>query len=483
MIIDITEYFKFHKIISTNTLHSACNLQPNEKIIGGYIKGTYSKEILWRNGTSRITGSISLFIMDTETEQVHRITAKIDNVKLKRMDEISDVVSKITKSELITRMNNYIIEWYPTQDREIHEMIDQYFHHPDVNSIDFKTINTALSRTVALIVTTPSKRITIEYLAKYFMDAIDATTPCNSNDAELTYTYEKSDMMTEISDMFETRYGIHYQRYTIFGGCLQRLSDSNKENTKITLLVFTPASDEQRRSWMNTDTFRFENMRVNISDEKYHAYRKALSNQIFESFTPYLKSLILTSHKWIDKDAAIKLLDGMINEFKDGNESQYNELMNRIMSHMRCSGLRYISHDVLLDKVITVLKIPKINKRAKTNNSCETQHPWDWLFRPKDKEPVRYITIVKTGTDECIYHDIDIMLNIIGASSNKTPMEIYREYLAPNMQIIIDDVKRDILNNRSFKNLGIPLSFYKITDVIVLSDYRLNIKLSMRIKP
>lgn len=111
-----------------------------------------------------------------------------------------------------------------------------------------------------------------------------------------------------------------------------------------------------------------------------------------------------------------------------------------------------------------------------------TSDVWQYLFKPNKLSFHPYIEIVERDNDDAIYTDIDVTVYILQAPTEYKPaMDAYRQFIYPNFHRLICDISQDIMESSGFKKLKIPFNFYKVSDIIIVSDYRLIIKFSLRV--
>lgn len=106
--------------------------------------------------------------------------------------------------------------------------------------------------------------------------------------------------------------------------------------------------------------------------------------------------------------------------------------------------------------------------------------PWQYLIKAGSKYIRLCHCAVNNGLEN--YIDIVVTLNMLGGSSDKSPKDVFVEFIEPGIDSIVDIVADDIEMNRNFRRLNIPLSFYRITDITIHRDYSLSIIFSMRPK-
>lgn len=339
-----------------------------------------------------------------------------------------------------------------------------------------------------------------------------------------------NDALDQIRNLF-TEFRVFRANRHIYGGCVQRIPGAWDGDWKVdynTRVIVLVRCSELKGGFKLMSAVTF------INNSTYKAYRHVLSNKVTDEFIPHLKNIIAGYAKSFDRDLVGEQIDEMRASFIKGDESTFNSFMNYVFSLNdgpdHCYDTRYIVREtvkffnglrrrsITWDDDIDIASInkPKTKpkdtkpkqKKPKKEESSKTvkranqfgppvdpeiryrsarfnhyaSNAWKYLFKPNPSSKQPYIEILEHEDDNVIYTDIDVTVFILQVQGGCKPaMETYQQFIRPDYRSLINDIAKDIVEFSGFKKLNIPFNFYEVSDVIVVSDYRLLIKFSLRV--
>jgi len=335
------------------------------------------------------------------------------------------------------------------------------------------------------------------------------------------------DALNQIRNLF-TELRVFRSNRHIYGGCVQRIPGAwggdwkADYNTRVIILV---SCSELNGGFKIMDAVTF------INDSTYRAHRRVLSSMVTDVFIAHLQSIVAGSRRRFNKEFARNQIVAMRTDFINGDETIYNSFMNYVfplkIGPEHCFDTKHIvdktieffdiptGNDTINVKWVNTTTLPpapkpkpKSNPKSKKFEQVKPDTPkdlsmyyvppedyykskryhhyasnaWKYLFKPNPSSIHPYIEFVDREDNDIIYTDIEVTVYILQAPTCcKSAIEAYRKFIRPEYHSLIDDVSKDIIDSSRFKKLKIPFNFFKVTDVIVISDYRLNIKFSLRV--
>ena len=162
--------------------------------------------------------------------------------------------------------------------------------------------------------------------------------------------------------------------------------------------------------------------------------------------------------------------------YTERSNRQFNDAMSKILNALPTSAKKCERIDAVSKALFIELNV--FSENYELRNDISQTSAWDFLQKPGSWKYIWLNRVGNAGEDRTV--DIDVFLNMLGSGHNMTPKEIYDKYIASDIKSVMTEITKDIEQNKRFQKLGIPLSFYKCTDIVIRSNYTLMFKFAIK---